>query len=130
MNKVYNFLIIFTVVFVLSSCKKDEKIDIDNLIGKWSVANDDPNLAVDGSVTYTFNPDKTCVKNIYDALSNSNIVINTTYVIGNDKTLVTLYDEDKIYTEQYRITKLTSKEMKWENASPGDGNTNKRLVKY
>lgn len=130
MNKVYNFLLVFTAILFLSSCKKDEKIAIDNLNGKWSVTNDEPNLAVDGSITYTFNPDKTCVKNIYDALMNSNTSLHRIYVVSNDNTLVTLYDEDKIYTEQYRITKLTSKEMKWENASPGDGNTDKRLIRY
>ncbi|WP_380907505.1 hypothetical protein [Sphingobacterium chuzhouense] len=45
----------------------------------------------------------------------------------------TIYRGSKIITYQIletRITKLTGKEMKWENASPGDGNTNKRLVKY
>lgn len=41
-----------------------------------------------------------------------------------------LYDKEEHYTEQYHILKLTSKEMKWENASPKDGNSDKRLEKY
>ncbi|MNI07224.1 hypothetical protein D3C81_1726730 [compost metagenome] len=66
------------IIVVLSSCKKDEKIAIDNLIGKWTVANDDPKMAVDGSVTYKFNSDMTCIKNIYDALSNRDTTIYRT----------------------------------------------------
>ena len=71
----------------------------------------------------------TCVKNIYDAFSNRDTTISRTYVLSNDKTLVTLYDERKIYTEQYLIKKLNTKEMKWENGSPNDGNENKRLIR-
>ncbi|WP_367331777.1 hypothetical protein [Sphingobacterium multivorum] len=93
------------------------------------MANDDPRMAVDGSVTYKFNSAMTCVKNIYGALSNRDTTISRTYVLSNDKTLVTLYDERKIYTEQYLIKKLNTKEMKWENASPNNGNENKRLIR-
>ncbi|MVZ63125.1 hypothetical protein [Sphingobacterium humi] len=129
MKQIYRFLFIAIIALILTSCKKDEKIAIDNLIGKWTVANDDPRMAVDGSITYRFNSDMTCVKNIYDALSNKETSIHRTYVLSHDKTLVTLYDENKIYTEQYRIIKLNTKEMKWENASPNDGNEDKRLVR-
>ncbi|MNJ92163.1 hypothetical protein D3C87_98260 [compost metagenome] len=125
----YRILLPAIIIVVFSSCKKDEKIAIDNLIGKWTVANDDPKMAVDGSVTYKFNSDMTCIKSIYNALSNRDTAIYRTYVLSNDKTLVTLYDERKIYTEQYLIKKLNMKEMKWENASPNDGNENKRLVR-
>lgn len=85
---------------------------------------------MDGSVTYIFNPDRTCLKKIYDALSNQDTTINWTYVMSNDKTLITMYGEDNIYTEQYRITKLTDKEMKWVNASSGDGNRDRKLVRH
>ncbi|MCT1526209.1 hypothetical protein [Sphingobacterium hotanense] len=50
--------------------------------------------------------------------------------MSNDKTLITMYGEDNIYTEQYRITKLTDKEMKWVNASSGDGNRDRKLVRH
>lgn len=46
------------------------------------------------------------------------------------KKLIKLYDKEEHCTEQYHILKLTSKEMKWENASPKDGNSDKRLEKY
>lgn len=129
MKEIYRILTPAIIVLALSSCKKEERIAIDNLIGKWTVANDDPRIAVDGSVTYKFNSDMTCIKNIYNALSNKDTSIHRTYVLSNDKTLVTLYDENKIYTEQYLIKKLNGKEMKWENASPKDGNENKRLIR-
>lgn len=129
MKRNYRILLPAIIVIVLSSCKKDEKVAIGNLTGKWTVANDDPRIAVDGSVTYKFNSDMTCVKNIYNALANRDTTIYRTYVLSNDKALLTLYDERKIYTEQYLIKKLNTKEMKWENASPKDGNENKRLVR-
>lgn len=129
MKKTYSMLLPAIFALVLASCKKEEKIAIENLIGKWTVANDDPRIAVDGSVTYKFSSDMTCIKKIYDALSNRDTSIHRTYVLSYDKTLVTLYDENKIYTEQYLIKKLNAKEMKWENASPKDGNEDKRLVR-
>lgn len=129
MKEIYKILLPAIIALILTSCKKDDKIAIDNLIGKWTVANDDPRMAVDGSITYRFNSDMTCIKNIYDALSNKDTSIRRTYILSHDKTLVTLYDENKIYTEQYRIIKLNTKEMKWENASPKDGNEDKRLIR-
>lgn len=115
--------------FNLVSCEKDDEVNISQLEGKWSVTNDDPRLAVDGSVQYTFNADKSCSIYSYDALSNRDTAVNRRYVISIDNRLITIYKEDDTYTEQYHIRKLTSKEMKWENASPKDGNSDKRLVK-
>lgn len=127
-------LLLFSVIFNFVSCDKDDKVNINQLTGKWSVYNDDPNLAVDGVVLYTFNADKTCIIYCYDALSNRDTTVNRTYVISIDNTLLTIYKEspmreDGIYTEQYYIRKLTSNKMVWENASPKDGNSNKKLVK-
>lgn len=129
MKKNYKVLIPATVVLVLTSFKKDEKIAIDNLIGKWTVANDNPTFVYDGFVTYKFNSDLTCIKNIFNALEHRDTSIYGTYVLSNDKPLVTLYDKNKIYTEQYRIKKLNRKEMIWKNASPKDGNADKKLVR-
>jgi len=122
-------LLLSIVIFSLISCEKDDEIDINQLVGKWYIYNDDSNLSVDGSVTYTFNSDKTCLIHSSDFLSNKDTIVNRTYVISYDNTLVTLYNEENRYTEQYNITKLTSKEMIWENASPNDGNSNKKLRK-
>lgn len=126
-KKQSGILFLFCIIFSLISCEKDDEIDINQLVGKWYIYNDDPNLSVDGSVTYTFNSDKTCLIHSSDFLSNWDTIVNRTYVISYDNTLITLYNEENIYTEQYNITKLTSKEMIWENASPNDGNSNKKL---
>lgn len=130
MKRPYTYLSMLFVLFCLFACKKDDKIAIEHLMGNWSEHNDDPNLVIDGSVSYHFNEDKTCSKTIYNALSNRDTTLNWTYVISNDKTLVTMYGKDNIYTEQYKITKLTDKVMEWKNASPGDGNADKKLVRY
>jgi len=124
-------LLLFGIIFSLTliSCKKDDGIAINQLVGKWSVYNDDPNLSVDGSVTYLFNADKTCFIHSTDFLSGHDTIISRTYVIGSENTLVTLFNKDGKYTEQYTIRKLTSKEMIWENASPTDGNSDKKLRK-
>lgn len=120
-------LLLSSVIFSLISCEKDSEIDINQLVGKWYIYNDDPNLSVDGSVTYTFNSNKTCFIHSSDFLSGWDTTINRTYVVGYDNTLLTLFNEENRYTEQYHIRKLTSKEMVWENASPNDGNSNKNL---
>jgi len=120
-------LLLSIVIFSFISCEKDDEININQLVGKWYIYYDDPNLSVDGSVTYTFNSDKTCFIHSSDFLSNRDTTINRTYVVGSENTLVTLFDEEGKYTEQYHIRKLTSKEMVWENASASDGNSNKKL---
>ncbi len=122
-------LLLPIVIFSLISCEKDEEIDINQFVGKWSIYNDNPNLSVDGSMTYTFNSDRTCLIHSSDFLSNWDTIVNRTYVISSNNTLVTLYNKENRYTEQYNIIKLTSKEMIWENASPNDGNSNKKLRK-
>ncbi len=123
------FLLIVSFGFV--SCNNDDEIDINRLVGRWSVSYDDPRLMVDGSVIYTFNTDKSCSIYNYDALSNRDTTINRTYIISYDNTLITLFNEEEKYTEQYRILKLTSKEMRWEDASSkcGCSNSNKKFVK-
>ncbi|MHC8950010.1 hypothetical protein [Sphingobacterium hungaricum] len=95
------------------SCKKDETISIDNLSGEWNVIAD-ANVVMDGSITYTFEKDGTCLKRIYNALSNKDsLVRDIKVVLSYDNTLITLYNGNNHYTEQYRITKLTGAEMNW-----------------
>ena len=127
--KQLTIILLFGIIFSLISCEKDDEIDINQLVGKWYEYNDDPNLAVDGLVTFTFNTDKTCFINSSDFLSNWDTIVNRTYAIDYDNTLVTLFNEEDRYTGQYYIRKLTSKEMIWENASPNDGNSDKKLRK-
>lgn len=127
-KKQLRILLFLGIILCYISCDNDDKVDISQLIGKWSVYNDDPNLAVDGSVEYTFKDD-TCSIYSYDALSNRDTTIMRTYIVSNDNKIITIFNKENAYTEQYYILKLTSKEMKWENASPNDGNSNKRLRK-
>ncbi len=126
-NLLITFLFLST--FSFTACSKDEKIDINQLIGSWNVINDDPLFAMDGSITYTFNTDKTCSVYSYNALSNTDTTVYRTYIISVNNDLITLFDDENRYTEQYNILKLTSSEMQWTNASPGDGNTDKKLKK-
>lgn len=122
-------MLVFFTTFIFTSCDKDDKINISQLTGEWCVANDDPRLAVDGLVNYTFNIDKSCSIYSYDMLSDRDTIVYRTYVISVNNDLITLFNEDGTYTEQYHIRKLTSKEMKWENASPKDGNSDKKLIR-
>lgn len=135
-KNLWGILLLFLAAFGFASCDKDDKVNISQLTGTWSVANDDPNLCVDGYVTYTFHADKTCDIYSYDALSNRDTTINRIYITSMDNRLITLFEtsyacqKNGVYTHQYHILRLTSKEMKWENASPKDGNQmNVRLVK-
>lgn len=128
-TKYITIILLFGIIFSLISCEKADDININQLVGKWYIYNDDPNLSVDGSVTYTFNADGTCFIHNSDFLSGRDTIISRTYIIGAENTLVTLFNEDGRYTEQYNIRKLTSKEMIWENASPSDGNSGKKLRK-
>lgn len=122
-------LVGISLIFSLVSCEKADDININQLVSKWYIYNDDPNLSVDGSVTYTFNADGTCFIHNSDFLSGRDTIIGRSYIVGAENRLVTLFNEDGRYTEQYNIRKLTSKEMIWENASPSDGNSGKKLRK-
>lgn len=128
-KKQLTILVGISLIFSLVSCEKADDININQLVGKWYIYNDDPNLSVDGSVTYTFNTDGICFIHNSDFLSGRDTIIGRSYIVGAENRLVTLFNEDGRYTEQYNIRKLTSKEMIWENASPSDGNSGKKLRK-
>lgn len=132
----FGLFLVFWAVFAMVSCDKEDEVKISQLEGTWNVANDDPRLVVEGGKEYTFNADNSCSIYSYDVLCNRDTTINRTYVISLDHRLITIFKEDpdhkgqSVYTEQYHIRKLTSEEMKWENASPNDGNPDKmRLVR-
>ena len=67
-KKQLTIILLFGIIFSLISCEKDDETDINQLVGKWYEYNDDPNLAVEGLVTLTFNTDKTCFINSSDFL--------------------------------------------------------------
>lgn len=128
-KKQLGILLLLSILIGFGSCDKDDKIDINQLTGKWYIYNDDPNLSIDGSVEYTFKEDNTCSIYSYDALSNRDTTVVRAYIISNDNKMITIFNNENTYTEQYYILKLTSKEMKWENVSPNDGNSDKILRK-
>ena len=121
-------LILISMAFSFISCtdEDDKRSKIPQLVGKWSVKR--PVLQDDFVTCYTFNADKTYEVYTGSPLSNG-VPFRGTYIISLDEKLITLYDKEGHYTEQYHILKLTSKDMKWENASPKDGNSDKRLEK-
>ncbi|MFV0377347.1 MAG: hypothetical protein ACK5JD_08610 [Mangrovibacterium sp.] len=131
MKTKWHWLSLGLVLLILcsASCKKENEIDIAQLVGKWSVYSDDPNLAIDGSEAYTFNTDKTCVISLYDYLSNWDTTMYRSYTVSYDSNVLTLFDEENTYVAQYYIRKLTSGEMVWENASLCSSMPNKKLRK-
>lgn len=129
MKSKLHWLSLGLVVLILcsASCKKEDEIDIAQLVGKWSVYNDDPNLAIDGSEGYTFNADRTCSISLYDYLSGWDTTMYRSYVISYDSNVLTLFDEDDTNLAQYYIRKLTGGEMVWENVSLCSSVSNKKL---
>ena len=125
-QNLFFMLILISMAFSFISCTdEDDKVEIPQLVGKWIVK--EPVLQDDFVTCYTFNADKTYEVYTGSPLSNG-VPFRGTYVISLDEKLITLYDKEGHYTEQYHILKLTSKDMKWENASPKDGNSDKRLI--
>ena len=122
-QNLFFMLILISMAFSFISCTdEDDKVEIPQLVGKWIVK--EPVLQDDFVTCYTFNE-------VYTGSPLSNgVPFRGTYIISLDEKLITLYDKEEHYTEQYHILKLTFKEMKWENASPKDGNSDKRLEKY
>ena len=127
-QNLFRMLMLMVMAFSFISCTdEDDKVEVSQLVGKWIVR--EPVLPDDFVTSYTFNADKTY--EVYTGSPSSNgVPLRGTYIISLDKKLIMLYDKEEHYTEQYHILKLTSKEMKWENASPKDGNSDKRLEKY
>lgn len=125
-----------------SSCNNEDEIEISHLYGKWAKVYKEDNLMVSGSITYTFNRDNTFIVNNYDYFSQSEIIVyGDTVFISNDNKLLTLYtnmeeyprlyNEEYPYNNQYRILKLTSKEMTlWEVRDGYDSHTGKKKLHY
>ena len=109
-----SLLLLFMVGFI--SCNNDE-VEINQLTGKWTVWNDDPNLSVDSSVDYTFNTNGTCIIHTTSFLDPSSRTFNLKYVVGVNNNTLTIYKNDMDIMEnevgagKYRIIKLTSSEM-------------------
>ena len=96
-------LILISMAFSFISCTdEDDKVEIPQLVGKWIVK--EPVLQDDFVTCYTFNADKTYEVYTGSPLSNG-VPFRGTYVISLDEKLITLYDKEGHYTEQYHILK-------------------------
>jgi hypothetical protein len=122
-------LIVCCLSVTLFSCKKEKQdvVNLNELQGEWTVA---PTKGVmeDSQISYTFQEDSLCVIDVYHALSKDTSY-QRTYTVSQINNIITLYNENNVYTEQYRIKRLSNNRMHWENASSGDGNTDKVLFK-
>jgi len=116
------------ICLVFLSCSKDEDININELKGEWYVS-PAKDVVQDSWQSYTFKNDTLCVIKIGHALGGKDTTYNRTYKLSNNNDLITLFNEEKNYTEQYKITSLSKGTMNWVNGSPGDGNTDKILKK-
>ena len=126
-QNLFSMLMLVFMAFSFISCADDDDSVISQLTGVWFVK--EPVLEDEYVTSYTFYADKRCEIYTGSPVSNGTPLYRT-YVISHDKKLITIYDKEGHYTEQYYILKLTSDEMIWENASPKDGNSDKRLEKY
>lgn len=127
-QNLFSMLMLVFMAFSFISCAdEDNTVEISQLEGLWLVR--EPALEDDNVTSYTFKADNTCEIYTGNPLSNG-VAHYCTYEISDDKKLITIVEKERDYTEQYYILKLTSDEMKWKNASPKDGNSDKRLEKF
>ncbi len=127
-NHLHTLFLLLFLAFIFSSCDKSEEVDIAQLEGTWYVIYDEPNLEVDGGEEYTFDRDYTCSKYLSSYLVQWDTTIQYTYMLSYDHRILTLFDENKIYAEQWEITKLNAKEMHWK-ASSTSIKTNVKLAR-
>ena len=94
---------------LLSSCSKDEDINVTNLVGTWNESYDNPHFIMDGTVEYTFYDNGTYQVYSYDALSHMEHTRTNTYVLQDDLLILnTEYSENAL---RYHIVKF--KKTKW-----------------
>ena len=87
------FFLLATAIMLLSSCSKDEDINVTNLVGTWDECYDNPHFIMDGTVEYTFYENGTYQVYSYDAFSH------------------TEHSENAL---RYRIVELKKNEMAWQ----------------
>lgn len=86
-----------------------------NIEGTWSEQYDPTVFAMDGYVEYTFSPDNQYQLQAYDALSNESFTSTGRYLLSTVKRTITMNPDKSDYTNvTYKIVKLTSTEMEWQ----------------
>ena len=106
------FLLLTTAIMLLSSCSKDEDINVTNLVGTWDECYDNPHFIMDGTVEYTFYENGTYQVYSYDALSHMEYTRTNTYILQND--LLILNTEHSENELRYHIVEFKKNEMAWQ----------------
>ena len=106
------FLLLATAIMLLSSCSKDEDINVTNLVGTWDECYDNSHFVMDGTVEYTFYDNGVYQVYSYDALSHMKHTRTNTYVLQDDLLILnTEYSENAL---RYHIVKFKKNEMAWQ----------------
>ena len=105
-------LFLATAIMLLSSCSKDEDINITNLVGTWDECYDNPYFIMDGTVEYAFYENGTYQVYSYDALSHMEYTRTGTYVLQNN--LLILNTEHSEKALRYHIVWFNENEMAWQ----------------
>ena len=106
------FLLLTTAIMLLSSCSKDEDINVTNLVGTRDECYDNPHFIMDGTVEYTFYENGTYQVYSYDALSHMEYTRTNTYILQND--LLILNTEHSENELRYHIVEFKKNEMAWQ----------------
>ena len=91
-----------------------------NIEGSWSEQYDPTVFAMDGSVTYTFDGNNGYQLHVYDALSGESHDYSGHYAIDliNKGTITINPSMSDFSNVTYKLVKLTSKEMEWQEDIP------------
>lgn len=109
-TKLLALLLLFISVLNFTACD-NEDLDLNLIVGKWTYFNDDPNLAVDGTVDYTFNADNTCIIYSSSFLSDGySSTENCTYQLDKKENRLTIYRESTS-PDLWVITKLNTNRL-------------------
>ena len=106
------FFLLATAMMLLSSCSKDEDINVTNLVGTWDECYDNPHFIMDGTVEYTFYENGRYQVYSYDALSHMEHSRTNTYVLQDD--LLILNTEHSENALRYHIVEFKKNEMAWQ----------------
>jgi len=102
-----SLIVCFAPSIVAAPIPKADEIAIENLAGKWVVADTKPG-AVETSMQFTKNKKVTLVGD----LAGAPITLRGTYVLKNDQLKLSIEFGDNANEQKFRIAKLTKTELK------------------
>ena len=124
MNKhlLYTLAICLCSLGFVACSDDDDDIEISSLTGTWTRVYNDPNLSVDGSISYTFNADSTWSVRHSDYLSGGDTTIyGEKYIVSSNRYMhmyVDMADYPHLYANPNNVSceiqKLTSDKMTWK----------------